>query len=121
MFYMNRIVEYILLSIAVIAAGVGCYFWYSYEKNQASDLQTLSMSAYAKNMLGMYAQQYAAYPGGSDDYLQRSGIAFPYFPRLKDGSDCSEDRCPSYAFTFILSTNAFMPRGEHTVTPDGVQ
>lgn len=119
---MNRIIEYSIVGFIIIAAGVGCYNWYSYERDRSSDFQKLVSAELMKNSLALYSQQYAAYPGTQDTFLANQGIlAGSYQPLLLDATKCVETRCPSYSFTFALLTNAYLSHGEHTVTPSGIK
>ncbi len=105
-------------------SGAGFYYWNAYEADRSYDLQLVAQLAGMKDSLSIYAQQYAAYPHLQDPFLQRFGfLAGVYVPLAADGvMECNDQsRCPSYRMTFSLKTNAIYPKGEHVITPNGIQ
>lgn len=120
---MKHFIERIIAVILIIATGVGCYYWYTYESNKSKDFQTLVALSMARGLLATYSQQYAAYPGVKDPFVAQFGsLANTYKPFATDGvSECDEVRCPSYVISAQFATNAFLTRGEHKITPQGIQ
>ncbi|MEK7648545.1 MAG: hypothetical protein AAB400_01370 [Patescibacteria group bacterium] len=121
---MKPIFRWIIAGMLIALSSVGFYYWNAYESERSYDLQIVSQVASMKDSLSLYAQQYAAYPHLQDPFLQRFGfLAAAYVPLLADSStECqSQSRCPSYRVRFLLKTNVIYPKGEHIVTPSGIQ
>lgn len=121
---MKRVGEWILASIVILMSSAGFYYWNAYEVDRSSDLILTARVASMKDSLSIYSQQYAAYPHLGDPFLQRFGLlAEAYVPLAADGTtECKDQsRCPSYHVRFNLKTNAVLPKGEHSVTPNGIQ
>ncbi len=120
---MNRIAERIIAGVIIIAVGVGLYYWNAYESDRSSDTQTVVAVSSVRSLLKMYAQQYDAYPSSNDSYVGGFGmLTQSYKPLAEDGvADCVGLRCSSYALSFTLKTNAYFRKGEHKVTPQGIQ
>ncbi len=120
----KRIIEWIIASVGIVLSGVGFYYWNAYESDRSYDLQLVAQLAGMKDSLSIYVQQYAAYPHLQDPFLQRFGfLAGAYVPLAADGAtECSDQsRCPSYQVHFSLKTNTVYPKGEHVITPNGIQ
>ncbi len=120
---MNHLVERIIAGAVIIAVGVGCYFWNAYESARSDDSQTLASLGAMKGMLETYSQQYGAYPASDDPFILRMvGAADVYRPLLDDGvTECIQtSRCGRYVLKFTLTTNVFYAKGEHSITPQGL-
>jgi len=121
---MNRIIEWSIAGAIIIASGVGFFYWNHYESEVSSDMQTTVDVYLAGKLLGMYAQQYAAYPPSDDPFVKKLlSPRVSYTALLQDGiAECADQpRCPSYSLSFILKTNSLFPNGKHSASPDGIK